>query len=134
MTDDLNRVIDRQFARLVEDLPAVAVEGAKGVGKTASASRLVRRTIALDDDDEGELLRADREQLLRPPQPVLIDEWQHLPRVWDWVRRAVDRDPAPGQWLRKMGSSAGAIVLITERCLAENETSTGRARRQSSRR
>jgi len=127
MADYLDRVIDRQLDRLVEDLPAVAVEGAKGVGKTASASRLAQRTIALDDDDEVELLLADRERLLRPPQPVLIDEWQYLPRVWDWVRRAVDRDPRPGQFLltgsatpikKPRHSGAGRIVRLQLRPLS----------------
>ncbi len=32
-------------------------------------------------------------------RPVLVDEWQKLPEVWDVVRRAVDANPKGGQFL-----------------------------------
>ena len=44
-------------------------------------------------------MEADPEMVLRSPRPTLIDEWQLVPEVWDVVRRQVDRDPTPGQFL-----------------------------------
>ena len=38
-------------------------------------------------------------QLLIGARPRLLDEWQIIPEVWDQVRRAVDREPTPGQFI-----------------------------------
>jgi len=133
--DYLPRVIDTHLERLVSDLPATAVEGAKGVGKTAAAARLAATTIALDDDDQVTLLTADRGRLTRLESPLLIDEWQYYPPVWDLVRRAVDRDQRPGQFIltgsatplkQPRHSGAGRIVRIRMRplSLAERQIAT----------
>ncbi|WP_310793803.1 ATP-binding protein [Kocuria rhizophila] len=37
--------------------------------------------------------------VLRRPRPLVVDEWQEVPEVWDAVRRAVDEDAAGGQFL-----------------------------------
>ncbi len=44
-------------------------------------------------------MAADPELVIRRPRPLLIDEWQKVPEVWDVVRRAVDADPSGGQFL-----------------------------------
>ena len=38
-------------------------------------------------------------QVLSGDPPILIDEWQRVPAVWDAVRRAVDHDNTPGRFL-----------------------------------
>ncbi|MGI8729231.1 MAG: ATP-binding protein, partial [Solirubrobacteraceae bacterium] len=48
---------------------------------------------------------ADPGRLLAAPPPVLIDEWQFVPQVWDRVRRAVDADPSAGRFLLTGSSS-----------------------------
>lgn len=83
----------------MRDLPAIAIEGAKAVGKTATASQRAASTYQLDDPDQRDIADADLDRLLRSPPPVLIDEWQYLPPVWDRVRRAVDARAAPGRFL-----------------------------------
>jgi hypothetical protein len=59
--------------------------------------------------------------------PVVIDEWQYHPPVWDVVRRAVDDDPTPGRFLltgsasppsRSLHSGAGRIVRLRMRPLS----------------
>lgn len=95
----VTRVVDQQLDQMLEGLPAVSIEGAKGVGKTETAVRRVASEIRLDDEDEVTLLAADRGRIDRLPSPLLIDEWQRYPSVWDAVRRSVDRDPAPGRFL-----------------------------------
>jgi hypothetical protein len=37
--------------------------------------------------------------VLAAPRPILIDEWQHLPPIWDKLRRAVDDGATPGSFL-----------------------------------
>lgn len=41
----------------------------------------------------------DTSLLLDGDAPRLLDEWQLEPRLWDYVRRAVDERGAPGQFI-----------------------------------
>lgn len=80
-------------------LPAIAVEGAKAVGKTATASQRAATIHGLDDPEQRAIAEADTDRLLNGPSPVLVDEWQYIPPVWDKVRRAVDAGATPGRFL-----------------------------------
>jgi hypothetical protein len=77
-------------------LGAVAINGAKAVGKTATVMRRAARTVRLDREQEAPVVRADPNAALREPFPVFFDEWQHVPSLWDAVRHRVDDDPSPG--------------------------------------
>jgi len=74
-------------------------KGPKGVGKTRTALQRAKTVHRLDDPAELAGARADPARLLVSEGPVLIDEWQRLPQVWDLVRRAVDDGAAPGRFL-----------------------------------
>lgn len=121
------RLVDAELDELLSGLPAVSLEGAKGVGKTATAT--ARATVAhlLDDPVQRELLSAASDRLVRGPWPVLVDEWQRLPSSWDVVRRAVDADRSPGRFLLTGSASptsppthsgAGRIVRVQMRPLS----------------
>ena len=122
------RIVDGVLDELFPHLAAIALEGAKGVGKTASASQRVATILSLDVPSQRETLRADLDYVTAVPAPVLIDEWQLEPSVWDRVRRAVDDDSAGGQFLLagsagvapgvRIHSGAGRIVSITMRPLS----------------
>ncbi|MDR9397377.1 MAG: AAA family ATPase, partial [Pontimonas sp.] len=43
------RIVDDTLDQLIAGLPAIAIEGAKAVGKTATASRRAQSTLSLDD-------------------------------------------------------------------------------------
>lgn len=103
--DYRRRVLDDELDELMGGLPAVALEGAKAVGKTATASQRAATVHQLDDPDQRAVAEADLDRLVSSPPPVLIDEWQYLPPVWDRVRRAVDAGGAPGQFLLTGSSS-----------------------------
>jgi uncharacterized protein len=103
--DYRRRVLDEELDELMGGLPAVALEGAKAVGKTATASQHAATVHQLDDPGQRAIAEADIDRLLRSPPPVLIDEWQYLPPVWDRVRRAVDAGATPGQFLLTGSSS-----------------------------
>lgn len=124
------RIIDQELDQLLLALPALVLEGPKGVGKTATAERRAKSIFHLDEPAQQELARADPSLILSAVPPVLIDEWQHVPAVWDAVRRAVDRDPVPGRYLLagsaapgdvSTHSGAGRIVTIRMRPLALSE-------------
>ena len=118
-------------------LPAIAIEGAKAVGKTATASRRAESMHQLDDPGELAVAEADPDRLLSSQPPVLVDEWQYLPSVWDGVRRAVDAGAPPGQFLltgsaspRDAGthSGGGRIVSLRMRPLSLAERLPGSSR------
>lgn len=135
------RAVDQELDELLGGLPAISLEGPKGVGKTATAQRRAATVFAMDDATQRELLTADPQRLDRAPAPVLIDEWQREPAVWDFVRRSVDRNPAPARFLltgsatpttAPTHSGAGRIVQLrmrpmslAERALAEPTVSLG---------
>jgi len=120
----VSRILDGYLADMLSALPAVAIDGCKGVGKTESASRLAAARLNLDEEPETQALREDPERLDRFPRPLLIDEWQLYPAVWDRVRRAVDREQRPGLFIltgsatpsvTPKHSGAGRIVHVQMR-------------------
>ncbi len=97
--DYVPRTVDTQLAGLVAALPAVAIEGPKGVGKTRTALELAASTFKLDDPAVLQVVEADPWRLTTSAAPALIDEWQRWPASWDMLRRAVDKDPSPGRFI-----------------------------------
>ena len=116
------RIAEGALDDLMTSLAAVAIDGAKGVGKTATARHRAATTFALDDPDQLALAEADRQRVLRAEPPVLIDEWQRHPPIWDAVRRAVDDGARPGSFLltgsadpRDAPAHTGAARIVTLR-------------------
>ena len=111
MTQYRRRIIDDELDEVFGALPAISIDGPKGVGKTATGERRVATIVPLDDLAHAEELIADPGFLSRAPKPLLLDEWQRLPQVWDLVRRSVDRDRTGGQFL--LTGSAAPISAPT---------------------
>lgn len=93
------RIVDAELDELFPELAALALDGPKAVGKTTTARQRVNGLVNLDSRSAREPVAADPEIVLRRVRPLLIDEWQKVPQVWDVVRRAVDDDPTGGQFL-----------------------------------
>src|SRR5664280_1283092 len=87
---------------------AIAIEGPRGVGKTETALHRAATSYRLDDAAVREIVQADPGRVTTGARPILIDEWQVLPETWDLVRRAVDDDRSPGQYLLT-GSAAPTV-------------------------
>lgn len=105
-------------------LAAISIEGAKGVGKTATALRRARSAWRLDSPDDRASLHAEPRRILDADPPTLLDEWQMVPTVWDIVRRAVDDGAGAGSFLLTgssvpsdgpVHSGAGRIVVARMR-------------------
>lgn len=124
------RVLDAELDELMPSIAALAIEGAKGVGKTATASRRAKTVRALDDPAQRDIIAGDPARAIEGTPPILLDEWQYVPETWDLVRRAVDAGAAPGRFLLtgssqpvERGSHSGAarIVSVRMRPLALSE-------------
>ena len=102
------RIIDDLLDEVIGDLAAIALEGAKGVGKTATARRRARSELSMDVASQRALVAGNVRLVRNLEPPVLIDEWQLEPQVWDAVRRAVDDDRTGGQFLLTGSAGVGA--------------------------
>lgn len=122
----LRRIIDDELDELLPALPALALEGPKGVGKSATALRRAGTVHQLSNADERAVALADPDRVLHGSPPVFIDEFQRLPGTWDRVRNAVDRGAAPGSFLlagsassdEPRHSGAGRIPMLRMRPLS----------------
>jgi uncharacterized protein len=111
------RIVDDELDELIAGLPAIALEGPKAVGKTATALRRAATVHRLDEAAERAIAQADTSRLLDGERPVLIDEWQQLPESFDRVRRAVDA-----------GAPAGSFLLTGSASPSEPPTHSGAGR------
>ncbi len=125
------RIVDDVLDELFPHLAAIALEGAKGVGKNGDGQPASHDRSVLNDPRQREAIAAELDHVTRVPQPVLIDEWQLEPNVWDRVRRAVDDDSSGGRFLLagsagvhpgvRIHSGAGRIVSLPMRPLSFSE-------------
>ena len=95
----VRRTIDDELDELCSALPALLLDGPKGVGKTATATQRAEVVYRLDRPAEAQPVEADPDRIAKHEDLVLLDEWQRVPSVWDAVRRQVDRDQRQGQFL-----------------------------------
>ena len=128
-----NRVVDGELRRRLDVAGAVLVDGPKAVGKTWTASQLAATTFRMDVDRAARTaLEVHPEQLFENPTPILFDEWQETPDLWNLVRRAVDDHEARGLYLltgsaiprddARMHSGAGRIARLRMRPMSLFET------------
>ena len=99
----IERITDKQLEKLLRLSGAVLVTGVKWCGKTTSSRRYAESEIILDNSAEGKILilraNAMPSDVLSQKPPLLIDEWQNAPRLWDAVRREVDDRGKRGQFI-----------------------------------
>ncbi len=87
------RLVDPLLDELLAQLPAVLVVGPRTTGKTTTLSRRASTVVRLDRRPQAVAFEADPDVALRGlAEPVLLDEWQHVPGVLGAVRRAVEAD------------------------------------------
>ncbi|TRZ73106.1 MAG: ATP-binding protein [Actinobacteria bacterium] len=116
------RVIDQELDVLLAQLPALLLDGPRAVGKTTTATQRCAAVRRLDTNNDRQLIAADPFMIADDPAPLLIDEWQRVPPVWDAVRRLIDDDSSPNQFLLTGSapfapghSGAGRIATIRMR-------------------
>jgi hypothetical protein len=128
------RIVDEELDELLPGLPALAVEGPKAIGKTVTAARRAATVYRLDRGSQRSIIEADTSQVIEGEPPILIDEWQRVPEVFDRVRRAVDDGTGAGSFLLTGSatptdlpthSGAGRIVRVRMRPMTLAERGIG---------
>lgn len=127
-TTYVRRIVDDELDEVFPQLPAILLDGAKGVGKTETAKRRCRTIRRLDIGPERDIVAADPSIVEHDRPPVLVDEWQRVPSVLDAVRRLVDADTSGERYLLtgslpsgSTHSGAGRIATVRMRPLALSE-------------
>lgn len=132
------RIADRELVERLGYIGAVLIEGPKACGKTATATRHAQTVMRLDDDDTARrLLALDPDRLFDNPTPILFDEWQVEPTLWNKVRRQVDDRDGKGLFIltgsatptddatRHSGAGRFSIMKMRPMSLFESGHSTG---------
>ena len=65
----VRRIIDDELDALLAELPAVAIEGPRGVGKTATAEQRAKTVLYLDDPAQRAILEPTPGRFSRPRRP-----------------------------------------------------------------
>lgn len=111
------RIADKLLSEKLDAMGAVLIEGAKWCGKTTTAEQAAKSVLYLADTDTYrqniELVELCPRALLAGFPPLLIDEWQEAPKLWDAIRFEVDHRGMTGQFILT-GSAAPAKEKIDE--------------------
>ena len=95
--------MDSLLAKKLQAKGAVLIEGPKWCGKTTTAEEIAASKVLLAKTDAKEqfkrLLEIDSDTALSGEAPMLIDEWQTVPKLWDAVRYTVDHRRKMGQFI-----------------------------------
>lgn len=99
----LPRIVDSELERKLRSKGAVWIRGTKWCGKSTTAKRVAKTAILMQDESTRKqniaLAEADPHLFLSGETPVLIDEWQDVPFIWNQVRTEVDERNAVGQFI-----------------------------------
>ena len=99
----IKRYVDEELKDILECMGAVLIVGPKWCGKTTTATQFAKTIIELQHPKLGksyiELADVDPLLLLDGEKPLLIDEWQMAPELWDAVRYSVDKTDGYGLYI-----------------------------------
>lgn len=138
MASYLERIADRELEERLGYIGAVLIEGPKACGKTATAMRHAQSMFRMDEDDTARsLVRLSPDRLFDNPTPILFDEWQVEPTLWNKVRRQVDDRDGKGLFIltgsatptddasRHSGAGRFSVMAMRPMSLFESGQSTG---------
>lgn len=91
------RLIETSIKTKLNYIGAIQIEGPKWCGKSTTASLFAKTSVKLQDPIVFNrymiYASTSKEELLRGEHPILFDEWQKIPNIWDFVRLDIDEHP-----------------------------------------
>jgi predicted AAA+ superfamily ATPase len=128
----IKRLTDNELFGKLESSGALLIRGAKACGKTESAKQFAKSIVRIDTDDNiSEIMSTNPKRLLMGNTPLLLDEWQVQPKLWNLVRHEVDERALPAQFIltgsanpeetAKMHSGAGRFTTLDMRTMSWQE-------------
>jgi len=123
-TGIISRHLQAVIAQRLNEEPVVMLNGARTVGKTTLLQGYARahrvQVLDLDDLATRQAVAADPAFFVTAPEPVCIDEFQHVLPILDAIKAELNRDLRPGRYLLT-GSTRYATLP------AASQSLTGRA-------
>ena len=129
------------WTRCIPTVRVVAIlllRSLQSCGKTATARRYAASEVLLDVDiNARQAVRIDPRLVLPGRRPLLIDEWQTAPEVWNHIRRAADARSVTGRFIvtgstrpaddttRHSGTGRVSRLRMRSMSLFERDVSTG---------
>ena len=97
------RLIESQIEKKMSYSGGVIIEGAKWVGKSTTAGIFSNTVIKLQDPvikKQYQILATiSKDEVLKGEKPILFDEWQEVPEIWDFIRLDIDENNYKGAYL-----------------------------------
>lgn len=137
----LSRLVESEISTLLRLRGGVFIQGPKWCGKSTTAERFAKTVVKLQDKKvlrEYQTYAANSsENLFEGERPILFDEWQKIPELWDYIRNEVDQSRDKGGFLLTGSAAAkedpnrhsgiGRISRLTMRPMSlwESGESTG---------
>ena len=117
----INRDIEKLVLDLSQEYSCVLITGPRQVGKTTMLKHIMgedRRVVSLDDAQERQLAKRDPAMFLElNPAPILIDEVQKAPELFEYIKICIDNGaPAGSFWLT--GSQSFKLMTLAQESLA----------------
>lgn len=138
MATYLQRIADRELEERLSYIGAVLIEGPKACGKTATATQHAKTVFRFDEDETARsFVKLSPERLFDNPTPILFDEWQVEPAIWNKVRRQVDDRDGKGLFIltgsatptddaaRHSGAGRFSVMSMRPMSLFESRHSNG---------
>ncbi len=99
----LNRIIEKKIQDKLASCGALLIKGPKWCGKSTTALKFANSVIYMQTNKNKtqniELARTEPDVFLAKKPPLLIDEWQEIPFIWDEIRTEVDKRGEFGQFI-----------------------------------
>ena len=117
----IKRDIEEKIVELSNSYSVILITGPRQTGKTTMLRKIMsegRNYVTLDDFEERSLASEDPALFLQMhPFPILIDEVQYAPRLFPYIKIAVDNGAPPGSfWLT--GSQSFRMMELAQESLA----------------
>ena len=124
------RIIDKQIDDKMASSGCVWIEGCKWCGKSTTGRRHVKSVVEFQDVDmkaSYDMINNTRPSLfLDHERPLMIDEWQMYPVVWDAIRNDVDKTGRFGQFIITGSARPADKMVMRPMSLLESGESDGK--------
>ncbi|VEU73922.1 AAA family ATPase [Mycoplasmopsis anatis] len=98
-----NRLIESKILERQKVIGGLVIEGVKACGKSTIAKYFSNTILEFQDPNKSNfykrIIDSTPSELLKNPKPILFDEWQNFPKIWNAVRKYIDDNNSKGEFL-----------------------------------